>query len=78
MWNIAYDGGTGLGAVTLGVLVTAAGYSRSFGVTAVGIAAVGLVLVVAALLAPPRRMRERGPYAAPTHTTQEGGGREQI
>jgi len=48
VWNVAYDGGTGLGAVILGVLVTAAGYTRSFGITAGGIAAVGLVLLVAA------------------------------
>lgn len=44
-WNIAFDGGTGLGATAFGVVVGALGYGGSFGVTA------GLLFAVCALAA---------------------------
>ncbi|MFH5228973.1 MFS transporter [Antrihabitans spumae] len=37
-WNIAYDGGTGIGALSLGVLATVQGYSLAFVVAAVAVA----------------------------------------
>jgi MFS family permease len=45
-WNVAYDAGTGLGAVVLGVVVALAGYPWAFGVTAAVVGLVGVVLVV--------------------------------
>ncbi len=45
-WNIAYDAGTGLGAVVLGVVVAVAGYPWAFGVTAVVVGLVGTAMVV--------------------------------
>ncbi|MBO1752663.1 MFS transporter [Actinotalea sp. BY-33] len=37
VWNIAYDGGTGLGAVIVGAVLVGTGYGWAFGATAVGI-----------------------------------------
>ena len=45
-WNIAFDAGTGLGAVVLGLLVAQSGYRWAFGVTAAVVAVVGVALVV--------------------------------
>lgn len=45
-WNIAFDAGTGLGAVVVGLLVTLAGYGWAFGVTAAVVAVVGVALVL--------------------------------
>jgi MFS family permease len=45
-WNVAYDAGTGLGAVVLGVVVALAGYPWAFGVTAAAVGLVGVALVV--------------------------------
>lgn len=36
-WNAAYDGGTGIGAISLGVLATVSGYPSAFLVTAVAV-----------------------------------------
>ncbi|WP_336296546.1 MFS transporter [Corynebacterium antarcticum] len=46
MWNIAFDSGTGLGSVVLGVVAARAAYSGSFG-TAAGLVVLGLAVVVA-------------------------------
>ncbi|WP_370625705.1 MFS transporter [Corynebacterium sp. TAE3-ERU16] len=46
MWNIAFDSGTGLGSVVLGVVAARAAYSGSFG-TAAGLVVLGLVVVLA-------------------------------
>jgi predicted MFS family arabinose efflux permease len=35
IWNLAYDGGMGIGAVTFGAIVGATGYSTAFGLTVV-------------------------------------------
>lgn len=43
-WNIAFDGGQGLGAIGFGALISSAGFSATFAVTAVLIAASRLVL----------------------------------
>jgi predicted MFS family arabinose efflux permease len=40
VWNLAYDGGMGIGAVSFGAIVGATGYSAAFGLTV-------LVLIVA-------------------------------
>lgn len=53
-WNVAYDAGTGLGAVVLGVVVALAGYPWAFGVTAAVVGLVGVALVVG-------RAREEAP-----------------
>ena len=45
MWNIAFDSGTGLGSVVLGVVAARAAYSGSFG-TAAGLVVLGLAVVV--------------------------------
>lgn len=45
-WNIGYDGGTGLGAVLLGAIVSATGYPAGFGVIAVAAALLIPVAVV--------------------------------
>lgn len=45
MWNIAFDSGTGLGSVVLGVVAARAAYSGSFG-TAAGLVTFGLVIVL--------------------------------
>ncbi|QKT11882.1 MFS transporter [Rhodococcus sp. W8901] len=50
-WNIAYDGGTGVGALALGAVATAAGYPPVFVVAAVAVAAVVPVATIAALRA---------------------------
>ncbi|WP_336296538.1 MFS transporter [Corynebacterium pygosceleis] len=46
MWNIAFDSGTGLGSVVLGVVAARAAYSGSFG-TAAGLVLLGLAVVLA-------------------------------
>ena len=43
-WNVAFDAGTGLGAVVLGVVVAVAGFAVAFAVTAVLVGLVGLGL----------------------------------
>lgn len=39
LWNLAYDGGWGVGAIVFGAVVAGAGYSLAFGMTAVVVAA---------------------------------------
>jgi MFS family permease len=39
LWNLAYDGGWGLGAIVFGAIVAGTGYSLAFGLTAVIVAA---------------------------------------
>ncbi|GAB3479164.1 MFS transporter [Nocardiopsis coralliicola] len=39
VWNIGFDGGTGVGAVVLGVAITAAGYGPAFLIAAVAVSA---------------------------------------
>jgi len=39
LWNLAYDGGMGTGAVGFGLLVGGAGYPAAFGLTAAILAA---------------------------------------
>ncbi|WP_245607115.1 MFS transporter [Pseudonocardia spinosispora] len=48
-WNIAYDGGTGIGAVGLGVVAELAGYRAAFGTSAL------ILLLTATLALRPRR-----------------------
>ncbi len=50
LWNVAYDGGMGIGAVAFGVLAGGTGYSWAFVLTAA---------VMLAALAPARRDRRR-------------------
>ncbi|WP_460700699.1 MFS transporter [Nocardia thraciensis] len=45
IWNIAYDGGLGLGAVILGWVIGAAGYAGAFLCAAVGIGALALARI---------------------------------
>ncbi|TDD57609.1 MFS transporter [Kribbella antibiotica] len=42
LWNLAYDGGWALGAITFGALVTTTGYPLAFALTA-GIVALGII-----------------------------------
>ncbi|MFD2456861.1 MFS transporter [Corynebacterium mendelii] len=58
LWNMAYDGGTGVGAVLLGVVAGAAAYSGAFG-TAAGIIAFGLLVVWADKAIGRHRIAER-------------------
>lgn len=53
IWNIAYDGGLGLGAVIVGWFVAAAGYVEAFLGVAAGVAVLALLLI--------RSMRPRAP-----------------
>jgi MFS family permease len=39
LWNLAYDGGWGIGAIVFGAIVAGTGYSLAFGLTAVIVAA---------------------------------------
>jgi predicted MFS family arabinose efflux permease len=52
-WNVAYDAGTGLGAVGLGAVAQLAGFRAAFGVAA------GLLLVVAPVAGAVRRRPDR-------------------
>jgi predicted MFS family arabinose efflux permease len=45
LWNLAYDGGWGMGAITFGAVVAGTGYPLAFGLTA---AVVALAIVPAA------------------------------
>ena len=38
LWNLAYDGGWGVGAIVFGAIVAGTGYSVAFGLTAVVVA----------------------------------------
>ena len=38
LWNLAYDGGWGLGAIIFGAVVAGTGYSLAFGLTAAVVA----------------------------------------
>lgn len=53
LWNMAYDGGLGLGAVALGWIIGSAGYAGAFLVMALGIAILGLITRHIALRAQP-------------------------
>jgi predicted MFS family arabinose efflux permease len=50
MWNLAYDGGMGLGAAGFGVLATRTGYPAAFALTA---ALLPAVLLLTALIRRP-------------------------
>jgi hypothetical protein len=60
LWNLAYDGGLGLGAVGFGALATGTGYPTAFAFTGV------LVLAALAPARLDRSARPRGSTAAGT------------
>jgi len=67
IWNMAYDGGLGLGAVILGWIIGTAGYARAFLITGVAIAAIVLVT---------RLIRRRSRQTRPANEcTKENGTR---
>ncbi|WP_293697975.1 MFS transporter [uncultured Agrococcus sp.] len=54
LWNMAYDGGLGLGAITLGWVIGSTGYADAFLIAAFAIALFGLLIH---LIAPGHRTR---------------------
>ncbi len=65
MWNLAYDGGMGLGAAGFGVLATRTGYPAAFALTA--------ALIPAALLGAARRGRGRRRRGTEARTADRSG-----
>ena len=66
MWNLAYDGGMGLGAAGFGVLAVQTGYPAAFALTAV-------LLVLPAVLAAAGRGRGKGMGGAGARSTDRSG-----
>jgi predicted MFS family arabinose efflux permease len=69
MWNLAYDGGMGVGAAGFGVLATRTGYPAAFALTA----ALLLTALLPAGLAAARRGRGRRMRGAGARTTDRSG-----
>jgi Cu/Ag efflux pump CusA len=74
MWNLAYDGGMGLGEAGFGVLATRTGYPAAFALTAALMSAVLLpIVLLPAVLAAVRRGRERRLHGAGARAMDRSG-----
>ena len=74
MWNLAYDGGMGLGAAGFGVLAIRAGYPAAFALTAALMSAVLLpAVLLPAVLAAAGRGRGKRVRGAGARTTDRSG-----
>ena len=72
LWNLAYDGGMGLGAAAFGVLVVATGYPAAFALTAV-VLPVGLALSRPGMYGAARRRSGTPAVATEARTTSRSG-----
>ena len=72
LWNLAYDGGMGLGAAAFGVLVVHTGYPAAFALTAV-VLPVGLALSRPGMYGAARRRSGTPAVATEARTTSRSG-----
>ena len=74
LWNLAYDGGMGLGAAGFGALAIRTGYPAAFALTAALMSAVLLpAVLLPAVLAAAGRGRGKGMRGAGARTTDRSG-----